>query len=604
MIKSAENLSIEKLLGKDNNSKENFYKIPPYQREYSWQKGEWENLFNDINDNEKGYFLGSIICINQDKDLEVIDGQQRLTTVSILLLSLLNFINIYNSNHQEERILDLGSNEEYASLWSMLRKFLALKKIQKLKLSIQNQNNEDYQYLLSENNLIDNINRPKNFGTRRISRSYEYFKNRLDEKDTNEKNIFSIQDIFELLEKILSALIVKIEVDSVASAFILFESINNRGMALTPIDLIKNSIIGAMENKVNKKPEKTNKEWQVIIQNIEDYNEQIRFLRHYYHAFQCCKQKVKIDKFTKATKSNIMKIYPEHINNDVQFIFDELIEKSKIYTVFINPENIDDSSNFFKYKDKLIDLQHLGIAPAYSLLLYLFVEEKDIDFSDILNFIENWFLRRHITDYPATNKLDQIFLDLINLLCADKKNSESKDIKKIIFEFLKNSDRYKSDEDFQKILLTSKLYDTNRGATRCLLTKLEKSKRTKENKVDFWETTGTKKPTLVWTIEHIYPQTPNIRSDWNTTCKGEDRTEYLHKLGNLTLTRYNSTYSNKSYKEKISVIDENQKNIGLKSGKVEINKYLIDNTDTEWCIEHIEARGQELVNEIIILINK
>ena len=178
MIKSAENLSIEKLLGKDNNNKEVFYKIPPYQREYSWKKGEWENLFNDINDNEKGYFLGSIICINQNEDLEVIDGQQRLTTISILLLSLLNFINIYNSNHQEERILDLGSNEEYASLWSMLRKFLALKKLQKLKLSIQNQNNEDYQYLLFQNKLIDEVDRPKKFGTRRISKSYEYFNNK------------------------------------------------------------------------------------------------------------------------------------------------------------------------------------------------------------------------------------------------------------------------------------------------------------------------------------------------------------------------------------------------------------------------------------------
>ena len=169
MIKSADSLSIEQLLGKNNENKNNFYKIPPYQREYSWKKGEWENLFNDINDNQNGYFLGSIICINQNENLEVIDGQQRLTTVSILLLSLLNFINDYNSTHQEERILDLGSNEDYAYSWSILKKFLALKKLQKLTLSIQNQNNEDYQYLLFQNKLIDEVDRPKNFGTRRIS---------------------------------------------------------------------------------------------------------------------------------------------------------------------------------------------------------------------------------------------------------------------------------------------------------------------------------------------------------------------------------------------------------------------------------------------------
>jgi hypothetical protein len=278
-----------------------------------------------------------------------------------------------------------------------------------------------------------------------------------------------------------------------------------------------------------------------------------------------------------------------------------LIEKSETYTVFINPENMKSGNKFFKYQDKLIDLQRLGIAPAYSLLLYLFVEEEN-DFSDILNFIENWFLRRHITDYPATNKLDQIFLDLINRICANKKEKEPKDIKKLIFEFLLNSDIYKSDEDFQKILVTSKLYDTNRGATRCLLTKLEKSKRTKENSVNFWETTNTKKPTLVWTIEHIYPQNPSDKSDWNTTCNGEERIEYLHKLGNLTLTRYNSTYSNKSYKDKIAVIDKEELDIGLKSGNVKINQYLIDNTDNEWCIKHIEERGELLANEIIKLM--
>ncbi len=296
-----------------------------------------------------------------------------------------------------------------------------------------------------------------------------------------------------------------------------------------------------------------------------------------------------------------MKIYPEHINNNVQFIFDDLIKKSKIYTVFINPENMDNENEFFPYQDKLIDLQHLGIAPAYSLLLYLFVEEKDTDFSDILNFIENWFLRRHITDYPATNKLDQIFLDLINLLCSNKQEEELKDIKKLIFEFLLNSDRYKSDEEFKQTLLNSKLYDTNRGATRCLLTKLEKSKRTKENSVDFWETNKNK---LVWTIEHIYPQNPNEKSDWSRTCNGEDRSEYLHKLGNLTLTRYNSTYSNKSYKDKIKIIDKDMNDIGLKSGNVKINQYLIDNTDNEWYIKHIKERGEELADEIISLMNK
>jgi hypothetical protein len=294
-----------------------------------------------------------------------------------------------------------------------------------------------------------------------------------------------------------------------------------------------------------------------------------------------------------------MKIYPKHIQKDVGFIFKELIDKSKVYTVFINPENLKEKDNYFNYKDILISLKHLGITPAYSLLLYLFVEEKDKDLNKVLDFVENWFIRRHITDYPATNKLDQIFLDLINLLCKSKKDSNSQNLESIIFDFLKSSDKYSSDEDFKKNLLTKDLYkNSDNYLLRVLLTKLESHKRTKENEQDFWKKENNK---FVWTIEHIYPQKPNETSDWNTTCNGEDREKYLHKLGNLTLTRYNSNYSNNSYKDKIEIFDKNKKNnIGLKSGNVKINQYLIDNTDNEnWCIKHIEERGKQLAEEII-----
>lgn len=97
MIKEAAQFSISHILGTDTTNKEIFYKIPPYQREYTWGKDNWENLYNDIFEAEKGYFLGSIICIDEDIHndntvLQVIDGQQRLTTLSILLAALYSAI--------------------------------------------------------------------------------------------------------------------------------------------------------------------------------------------------------------------------------------------------------------------------------------------------------------------------------------------------------------------------------------------------------------------------------------------------------------------------------------------------------------------------------
>ncbi len=588
MIKNAKNIPIEKLLGKDDNNKELIYEIPPYQREYSWGKEQWENLFDDINENDPGYFLGSIICIGEEnKCLSVIDGQQRLTTISILLCSLLHIINIHNENNPNDRILDLGKNEEYATLWSGLKKYIFLKDFRpRLTLSIQNQNYDDYIYLLSINKLVNQPEQPKNFGNRRISKAYEYFKFRLLEPNEDGGASYSIKNIFEFLKKVSSAMIVKIDVIDIASAFTLFESINNRGMPLTPIDLIKNSIIG----EIGENPEEINNQWQTIVKNIESYEDQVRYLRHYYHAFQN-DSKVKKSNFTKATKSNIIKIYSEYIKKDVLFIFNELIEKSKIYTLLVAPEKIHYTNSFLKYKNKFIDLQRLGVAPSYVLLLYLFSVKKDEDFTSLLNFLENWFIRRHLTDYPATNKLDQIFLDLVSQLY--KKNYDLDVIK----SFLMTKERYSSDDKFQELLIAGDIYTINTGATRCLLTKLEKSKRTKESEVDFWALSNNQK--LIWSIEHIMPQNPDSKTDW-INIDVDTRKTYLHRLGNLTLTCYNSTLSNKSFNDKSS-IKENGNDVGLQSGNVKINEYLKDKT--AWTIENIEDRTKLLTDEIIKLLS-
>lgn len=586
MIKSAHNISIEKILGKNDNNKELYYHIPPYQREYSWGKDNWEKLFDDIIENECGYFLGSIICIENDQQSDVIDGQQRLTTISILLNALYSVITKYNRNYSEDKILDFVENESNVLAYGTLKKMLYLNKA-KLTLSIQNQNNDDYEYILYSNNILQSKEKTSNFGNRRISKAFEYFKGRLLEMDKEDCLVFQVEDLFAYLNKVVSALMVKIEVDDISSAFTLFESINNRGMPLTPIDLIKNSIIG----KIGDNPEDTNSQWQTIVKNIESYDEQIRFLRHYYHAFQG-NSKVKRPSFTKATKSNIIKIYSEHIKLDVNFIFNELIDKSKIYTIFVHPHNIENDNGFYKYQEKLIDLKRLGIAPSYSLLLYLFSTLED-DFSVLLNFLENWFIRRHLTDYPATNKLDQIFLDLISEIY--NKDYSFENIKK----FMTTKERYSSDEKFKELLLNGDIYTLNTGATRCLLTKLEKSKRTRENTVDFWAVTEKNK--LIWSIEHILPQNPDTTSDWKTIFNEDELKNMVHKLGNLTLTCYNSNLSNQSYSKKISVRDKSNKDIGLKSGNVQINKFLQDMNEDIWNKDAIINRGSQLAKEIIAL---
>ena len=128
MIKEAAQFSINHILGTDNTNKELFYKIPPYQREYTWGKDNWDNLYNDLFEADKRYFLGSIICIDDGSDaiknlLQVIDGQQRLTTLSLLISALYSAIQNLISQDQalELRLFkETRLNRSWLKIQSML----------------------------------------------------------------------------------------------------------------------------------------------------------------------------------------------------------------------------------------------------------------------------------------------------------------------------------------------------------------------------------------------------------------------------------------------------------------------------------------------------
>lgn len=147
--------------------------IPRYQRAYAWGKNQWEKLFEDLQDNDPGYFLGSIICINQTKDtadvlrLELVDGQQRLITLSLLLAALYN--RLKRLDLDEDRILDRAN----------LKYRLVSRKRREPRLILQNQNNnnEDYRHMLAEAGVCDPLPgpKPRHAGNRNIFKGYSYF---------------------------------------------------------------------------------------------------------------------------------------------------------------------------------------------------------------------------------------------------------------------------------------------------------------------------------------------------------------------------------------------------------------------------------------------
>lgn len=597
MINSANARSISELL---NPEKDLVYFIPKYQREYIWGKHNWELLFDDILNNEKEHFLGSIICINNKDDaldtdrLELIDGQQRMTTLSILLGSL--YVHL-----KEKRKEDID-NEDLATDLVNLKYRLILKsdkKTLRLQPSLSGQNSVDYKYVVGkELGIIDTITDPSKAGLRRIYKAYRYFLNRLREIEKvgdEEIEVFGLKETLILLKKINDSIIVKIEVNNLSDAFTLFETLNNRGVPLSPIDLIKNSFLNELEKiKENSIDENYNK-WLNLIKNLsEDYSIQERFLRHFYNAYKN-ETEINVKGRTKALRSNLIEIYDTLIKRKALDFFERLYKSSEIYNQLIYPNNEDNSK---EVKDSLTDLINIGAAPSYALLLYVFEKYQinEDEKIELIDFLVKYFVRRNITDTPPTRDLDNIFIDIISRLHINKTYDFS-----IVLEVLK--EKIASTTLFED-KLQGKIYDENSGATRFILCKLEETNnKTKETFVDLWA--RDEKGKFIWTIEHIFPQGQNIPEDWVKMIADGDKEkakeiqdEYVHQIGNLTLTGYNSKLSNFSFSKKRDRTNKEGNYVGYKNGLF-LNQDLKD--EIEWKQEKIVTRGNKLRKMIIEL---
>jgi predicted transport protein len=589
MIKSANQYPISQILDGDSKI---IYTIPKYQREYTWTKTEWEELFDDLYENDRGYYLGSIICVNQSKDaisaqyLEIIDGQQRLTTIILLFAAIYRKINDDKLNLSDDQRVDLIN----------LKNRIILKSEKKVRfiLQDQNNNNDDFLAILKECDIFQHGKPTKNLGNRKIYHAYKYFKDRINSLVENQHN--GVDLIIGYLGKITSACIVKIEVESYTDAFILFESLNNRGTPLSVIDLIKNSLLAEFEKTEKGSIDIYYERWKELLGYLgDDYTVQERFFRYYYDAFKPELQS--IYSVSVATRSNLIHIYEKLIENDAKTFLTDIISAGKMYAHILGRSEDGTLENL---KDDFIDLEHIQGSPSHVLLLFLLVKKDLLNLDeDILSLIiENlvsFFVHRNITDVPPTRDLIRLFMNIIEKI----KNMQGSAIQKEIAEQLKIVSE--NDEVFTE-KLKGPLYDQNKETTRFILCSLEESNKTRENKVNLWEYKGKQ---LVWTIEHIFPEGENIPQHWvdmiadgDSKKAKEIQESHVHKLGNLSISTYNSNLSARSFEDKKNLVDSSGRNIGYRNG-IKLNEDLV--TKDKWNQETIDERTEKLVSLIIEL---
>jgi len=592
MIKSAQNYPISSIL--DTEAKVRFA-VPKYQREYVWKKTHWEDLFDDIHTNPAGHFLGSIICINrsddayQTQELELVDGQQRLTTLSLLYAA------IYAQFAKFPELDEETKHELYNLKYRLLVK--GGNKVLRVEPSYQNKNCHDYKAVLDKVGILENMDQPANLGNRRILKAYRYFEERLDQVNDKGERQFPVPALRQLMEKVNAASLVKIEVISHSDAFILFESLNNRGEPLSALDLIKNKLLAVLEKQQADSIDENFKKWNRLLENLtDDYSVQERYLRQFYNAFKF-KDEIGVKGFTLATRSNIIQIYEKLIDKNAKAIFGDLFENAKLYNRIIAPN---DDSVPQKVAQQFRDLERIGGTPVYVLLLYLLAERSSADLAAISEFLVKFFVRRSLTDQPPTRDLARNAITLIDVLRAQPKEDALGIIQQ---EFRKQG--WIASDDLFRAKLEGNLYEENADATRFVLCKIEESHQTKEKFSDLWKRDSS--GDYIWTVEHIFPQGPNIPESWvKMIADGDEakakeyREKHVHKLGNLTITGYNSKLGNKSFVEKRDRKDAAGKPVGYKNG-LHLNAELREKDF--WTVGDIGARTKALVEQALKLFS-
>ena len=619
----AAQMPFTKLINVDQGAREHFH-VPKYQREYTWKKWQWEQLLNDIEENDPGYFMGSIICVNDMQKIttgdelifEVVDGQQRLTTLSLLLAAIHS--KLTDAMDTYEPTDDQDKEEARSCITNIRAKLVKRKKDAKLEEagafkvgknvyflrmqpSAQNHNLEDYLYLLSEAGLIETQPKQPYVGNRLFGRAYSFFQEKLSA---------DVTELLKLMERINQLMFVQITVDSQADAFTLFESLNNRGVPLSAMEIIKNKMLAQMEKKHDINIDDSFEKWQNLVEAIPDANDQERFLRHFYNAFKNRKE-IKVDKVTRATRSLIIRIYETLINRDAAVLFEKLTQGATTYGKLLRSD--------FEQKSiatSLTELDRISSAPVYLLLLYLFSLEttqfQDKDFLEkVVDLLARYFIRRNVTDNPPTRQIDQALIDVVES-CAEHINDNQKLTFNWFVEKLINNAKPASLEEF-KTALDGHIYDSNSGMARYVLIQIDTLHHSREYKPDFWARDD--KGRFIWTVEHVLPQAEKLPAHWMNMIAEGDRQkagdlqdEWVHRLGNLTLSGYNSDLATGAFEKKQKLSKDRsflghkinigyQNNLALNSLEFETKdgKFSLA-TAPHWNADMIKARTKLMVD--------
>jgi uncharacterized protein with ParB-like and HNH nuclease domain len=553
-MKAAET-KVDRFLG----SNETAFAIPVYQRNYDWAKTQCAQLFKDIlavgaDETQSGHFIGSIVYVHDDvhavaalQEFTIIDGQQRLTTLTLIYIAIYRHFLAASEDREAQRIYKTYLINEFAE------------DAEKLKLKPTDNNKAALAQMMDPQEAV------KVSGYSRLIENFRFFQSRID-----------ASNVATVLKGLSKLLFVNIALDRQKdNPQRIFESLNSTGLELSQADLIRNYILMGLPRR--EQEQVFRKFWEPIERNARNLEVNESRLSDFIRDYLTLKQKDIPNKG--AVYAKFKERFPVPSSPELMEALNEIRDLSNVYARLLNPDMETDAV----ISRELGYIRTLEINVSYPFLMPVYrdfqagVIVRD-EFAAVLQLVQSYVWRRAILGLP-TNALNKIFMGLYDRV-------ELEDYLKSVQRALMQrggTQRFPRDPEVLAVLKEKDMYSM-KGRTRTyFFDRLEN-----HNNREIVDVTV---PGI--TIEHIFPQKPD--PEWRNTVDEDDFAalgeQYLNTIGNLTLSGNNGRLGNKTFAEK-RYMNHDGGEQGYRFSRLWLNRDL--QTLDHWNVAQVEARAERI----------
>lgn len=538
--------------------------IPLYQRNYDWKEENCEQLFHDLiklhNSDRKSHFFGSIVSSIQSgtEDRYIIDGQQRITTVSLLLIAMVNASKENKISVEDPKLVEKIFKRYLVDEYQEDERKVKLKPIKK-----DMQAFDALLYKPVDNYIIDS----------NVTRNYKCLYNNVVGCG------LTVDVLFDAIKKLE---VINIRLDEDDDPQLIFESLNSTGLDLSEADKIRNYLLMSLS------PTEQESLYTAYWNPIEEATkyDPSSFVRDYLTMNQG-----KIGKIDKIYF--IFKEYAESLQCDRTTLLSDMYHYAQIYAKIDRADFDNDKIN-----QKINQVRTLDSTVAYPFYMAFFdyANSSGMGIDEqlkVLDIIESYWARRIICNLPS-NALNKVFStlhkEILNIIIKAQEGAKPSYIEVLTYQLLKKgrSSVFPTDYEVKEDFCTRQVYKMPVNARMFILERLEN--RDSKERHDVVKSLSEKEIT----IEHIMPQT--LSEKWKQAL-GQDweriHQQYLHTMANLTLTGYNSQYSNLTFAEKRDMEK------GFNDSTFRLNNFV--KSCTKWTEDEMKQRQSELLNVFIQL---